>query len=314
MWSLRQGLAAAAALIGGLSAANAEELGPVLRRIKETGAISLGYQGASVPFSYLDAEQRPSGFAIDLCTLAANKVKLLLARPGLEIRYVALPEPSSEARAQTASVDIECRAALLPRTGSEGDYSVPIFESELRWLVPRKLRVEREGRRRPRMETISPSSASDLRGKAVALVQGSNVEPIVLTVSNDRSLGLSIVYSKDESEAFRLVETGKAAAAIADGAVLVGLKASAKNSDAFGFLDEAYPGPSYGLKLRGADPVFEAIVNDTLTGAMASGEYAALYAKWFESPIPPRNVNLGYPMPGRMKELIKLPGLRQTSQ
>jgi glutamate/aspartate transport system substrate-binding protein len=47
---------------------------------------------------------------------------------------------------------------------------------------------------------------------------------------------------------------------------------------------------------------------------MASGEYAALYAKWFESPIPPRNVNLGYPMPGRMKELIKLPGLRQTSQ
>ncbi len=76
--------------------------------------------------------------------------------------------------------------------------------SELRWIAPRRLRVEREGRRGTWYETISPASAEDLKGKPVALTQGAGVASLVLALSSDRSLGLSIMEGKDNAESFRL--------------------------------------------------------------------------------------------------------------
>jgi glutamate/aspartate transport system substrate-binding protein len=40
---------------------------------------------------------------------------------------------------------------------------------------------------------------------------------------------------------------------------------------------------------------------------MKSGEIAKLYKKWFESPIPPKDANLNFPMSDKLKELIKAP-------
>jgi glutamate/aspartate transport system substrate-binding protein len=79
----------------------------------------------------------------------------------------------------------------------------------------------------------------------------------------------------------------------------VGLKASAKNPDAIAFLDGGFPGASYGLLLRKEDTPFKQLVDGALADAMKSGEYEKLFSKWFESPIPPKNVNLAYPMPAK---------------
>ena len=90
--------------------------------------------------------------------------------------------------------------------------------------------------------------------------------------------------------------------------LLVSLKANAKNPDGFGFLSDAYPGTSYALMLGKDDSQFKELVDGALAGAMQSGEYAKLYAKWFESPIPPKNLNLAYPMPEKLQELVKAAG------
>ena len=55
------GLALAAAFCVGQ--ANAEELEGTLKKIKETGAITIGFRDSSIPFSYLDDNQKPIGFA-----------------------------------------------------------------------------------------------------------------------------------------------------------------------------------------------------------------------------------------------------------
>jgi glutamate/aspartate transport system substrate-binding protein len=86
---------------------------------------------------------------------------------------------------------------------------------------------------------------------------------------------------------------------------LLGFKANAKNPDAFGFLDEAYPGTPYALMLRKDGTAFVDLVNGAIADAMKSGEYARLYAKWFESPIPPKSIALAYPMPEKLTELVK---------
>jgi glutamate/aspartate transport system substrate-binding protein len=93
---------------------------------------------------------------------------------------------------------------------------------------------------------------------------------------------------------------------VADNAQLAALKAAARNPDAFGFLEGGYPGASYALMLRKDDPQILDIADRALSEAAQSGEYAKLYAKWFENPIPPKNVNLAYPMPAKLKEALKV--------
>ena len=63
------------------SAGSAEGLGPTLQRIKDAGAITIGHREASVPLSYLDDNQKPIGFSVELCGLVVAKVKAKLGLP-----------------------------------------------------------------------------------------------------------------------------------------------------------------------------------------------------------------------------------------
>jgi glutamate/aspartate transport system substrate-binding protein len=288
-------------LFAGLEAASAD----TLQRIKDTGAIAIGYRQDAIPMSYADAHQ-PLGFALDLCAAVVSKVKAKLGLAELKVDYQAVTQADAPRLLSSGAIAIDCAPApVSAELAQQAAFSDPMFVSELKWIVPRRLRVEREGRRGTRYETISPATAEDLKGKPVALTQGAGVAPLVLALSSDRSLGLSIVEGKDNAESFKLVESGKAAAFLAGDLLLVSLKANAKNPDGYGFLSDAFPGVPYALMLAKDDSTFVDLVNETLAEAMRSGEYAKLYTKWFESPIPPKNVNLAYPMPEELKNLVK---------
>ena len=316
MPGLLKGIAViSAAIVAGFQAASAEDLGPTLKKIKDSGAITIGYRDASIPMSYTDAQAQPAGFALDLCALVVSKVKQTLGLPDLKIDYRPVAAADAPALLQNGTIAIDCGATpVSPELSQQAAFSNPIFVSELRWIVPQRLRVEREGRHRTRIETISPSSTADLKGKPVALTRGSAVTSLVLTISSDRSLGFSILEAKDNAESFKLVETGKASAFLADSVLLVNLKANARNPGAFAFLGEAYPGASYALMLGKDGRTFKNLADAALSEAMRSGEYAKLYEKWFESPIPPRNVNLAYPMPEALKALVKATANRPAAQ
>src|SRR5260370_41827299 len=79
------GLALAAALAAGQ--ANAEELTGTLKKIKETGTITIGYRDSSIPFSYLDDNQKPIGFAIDICGKIVDSVKNALKLDNLACQF-----------------------------------------------------------------------------------------------------------------------------------------------------------------------------------------------------------------------------------
>src|SRR3954451_17802479 len=78
------GLAFAAALCAGQ--VQAEDLTGTLKNIKETGAITLGVRDSSIPFSYLDDNQKPVGFAIDICMGIVDAVKKELKLDKLEVK------------------------------------------------------------------------------------------------------------------------------------------------------------------------------------------------------------------------------------
>ncbi len=268
------------------------------KKIGASGVIVIGYSERAIPLSYLDAEKKPVGFALDLCAAVAERVKEMLRLPEIKVEY----KPAA-----AGGADLDCSAARkTAEFERDAGVSAPIYIAELKWIAPARLKVESENERtgRKHYEAKAPATVDDLKNKTIALAMGSPAAKIVLALCVERTLGLSIQEEKSAGDAFRLVETGQASAFMDDDAVLLGLKANARNPAGFTLFGEAYSGAAYVLAFRKDDAAFKALVDGAIYDAMRSGEYEKLYAKWFESPIPPRTMNLAHPMPAALKKLV----------
>src|SRR5512140_2524485 len=100
------GLALAAALAG--SPANAEELTGTLRNIKDTRAITLGFRDSAIPFSYLDDNQKPIGFAMDICYKIVDAVKKELKLDKLEVKLNPVTSATRIPLMANGTIDLEC--------------------------------------------------------------------------------------------------------------------------------------------------------------------------------------------------------------
>jgi glutamate/aspartate transport system substrate-binding protein len=282
------------------SGASAQELGVVLQKIKETGTITIGHREASVPFSYLDDRQKPVGFSLDLCGLVADKVRAAIGMPSLKVEYQAVNSSNRIPLVKNRTVDIECgsTANTIPRQ-NEVAFSVTTYAPQFKWIA---------------LKSSGIKTTDDLGRKSVVVTQGTNTAQFVARLNAERALGLKILQGKDHAESFLLVQTGRAAAFMEDDILLAGLKGTAAAPDDFVFLEDAFPSDPYGLVVSKDDPGFKRLVDEALTAAMKSGEYDGLYAKWFESPIPPRNVNLHFPQSEKLRSLIKTPSDKAVGQ
>ena len=105
-----------------------------------------------------------------------------------------------------------------------------------------------------------------------------------------------------------MVETGRAVAFVQDDIVLAGLIAISKDPKAYMISEDAFSKPEpYGIMLRKGDVAFKAVADAATSALYKSPEGAALYAKWFTQPIPPKNVNLNIPMSPTMKRTFENP-------
>ena len=284
----------------GPSNAGAESLGPTLQKIKDAGTITIGNRNSSVPFSYLGADQKPIGFSLELCGLVVAKVKAKLGIPGLKVAYQAVNSSNRIPLVKNGTVDIECGStANTIQRQQEVAYSVIFYAPQFKWIA---------------LKSSGLKTTDDLKGKTVAVTQGTNTSQFVAKLNTDKGLGMKILQGKDHAESFLLVETGRAAAFMEDDILLAGLKATAASPDNFAFLTDAFPSDPYGVMMAKGDPEFKQLVDGALTEAMKSGLYDKLYTKWFESPIPPKNINLNFPQSEKLKELVKAPSDKANGQ
>jgi glutamate/aspartate transport system substrate-binding protein len=291
---------AALLLASALGTASAQSLGPTLQKIKDAGTITIGHRDSSVPFSYLDNDQKPIGFSLELCNLVVDKIKAKLAQPGLKVAYQAVNSSNRIPLVKNGTVDIECgsTANTIARQ-QEVAYSVIFYAPQFKWIS---------------LKASDLKTTDDLKGKAVVVTQGTNTAQFVAKLNAEKGLGLKILQGKDHAESFLLVETGRASAFMEDDILLAGLKATAGSPDNFAFLTDAFPSDPYGVMMSKGDPEFKKLVDDALIEAMKSGLYDKLYAKWFETPIPPKNINLKFPQSDKLKELVKSPSDKANGQ
>src|SRR5438067_11921474 len=102
----KTGLALIAATFA-LTAA-AQELTGTLKKIKDSGSITIGHRDASIPFSYYDDKQQPVGYAVDLCLRIVDAVKNKLKMPKLEAKYQLVTSANRIPLMANGTIDLEC--------------------------------------------------------------------------------------------------------------------------------------------------------------------------------------------------------------
>ena len=272
----------------------AQELTGTLKKIRDSGSITIGHRDASVPFSYYDDKQRPVGYAMDLCHRIVDAVKTELKMPKLDVRYQLVTSANRIPLMANGTVDLECGSTTnnLARQ-KEVSFTITHFLTATR-LVSRKASNIR--------------SIDDLKGKTVTSTSGTTNIKQLTELNTSKNMGMNIIPANGHSEAFQMVETGRAVAFAMDDILLYRLAASSRNPADFVISDFALSLPEpYGIMMRKDDPAFKKVVDNAMTQVYKSGEINKIYEKWFQSPIPPRNLNLNVPMSPLFRNVIARP-------
>ena len=268
-------------------------LGATLDKVAQTGTMVLGYRESSPPFSYLDEAQRPIGYSIDLCLKIVDAVKRELKRPALAVKFVPVTSASRMKAVISDEVDLECGSTTsTAERRKEVAFTIPTFVAATRLMV-------REGG--------GIKSINDLSGKTVVTTGGTSSEKLFTDLNETRTLRAKLVVTKDHGESFAMLEAGKADAFIMDDVLLYSLRASSKEPENYVVTRDALTIEPLSIMLRKDDQAFKKVVDAEVTRVILQGEINAIYRKWFDSPIPPRQINLKIPMSFMLRDSFKTP-------
>lgn len=274
------------------AAAQAQE-SPTLRKIRAAGVITLAYREQSVPFSYLDEAQQPIGYSMDICERIVRAVQARLGLPDLERRYVPVTSATRVPMVANGSVDLECGVTTNNvERQKQVAFTVTTFVAASR-LVSKK--------------ATPVLTLADLRGKVVTSTVGTTSLTHLQNLYAKHGLAMKIRASKDDPDAFRLVETDRADAYAMDDVLLAATVARSRDPQAYVISDDALSVEPYGIMLGKDDPAFKRLADEVITGLYRSGEIQTLYRRWFEQPIAPNGINLKLPMSAAMKRVIAQP-------
>jgi glutamate/aspartate transport system substrate-binding protein len=285
---LAAALCVAAALAA--SSAPAQDKAPsidTLKRIHDSGAITIGVREASLPFSYIDAQKQPQGYSIDLCLRVADAVKSELKMPRLDVRFMPVTSANRIQMVKDGKVDLECGSTTNTRDRQKDvAFAYTTFVAGIKMLAKKSSNI---------------NGIEDLRGKTVVVTKGTTSEKMLKQLNEDRVLTLTILETKDHDESFAAVADGKAVAIPMDDVLLYGLISKADKPGDFAVVGKYLSVEPYGIMLRKDDPAFERIVDRTLNELFQSGEVRRIYAKWFATK------ELTVPMNQYLKEAFVIP-------
>ena len=279
--------------VAALSAQAAEFTG-TLKKINDSGTIVLGHRDSSIPFSYFgDNSKTPMGYSHDLQLKVVEALKAHLNKPDLKVRYNLVTSQSRIPLVQNGTVDLECGSTTNnAERARQVDFTVGIFEVGTRLLTQKDSGI---------------NDFADLAGKNVVTTAGTTSERILKAMNAEKNMKMKVVSAKDHGESFMMLESGRATAFMMDDVLLYGEMAKARDPEIWHVVGTPQSYEIYGCMVRKGDTAFKQVVDDALKGVFASGEIETLYRKWFLSPIPPKNLNLNFPMSDEFKKLVANP-------
>jgi len=287
-------LAVALALIALVALpAAAQELTGTLKKIKDTGTITIGHRDSSIPFSYYDENQKPVGYAMDICYKIVDAVKQTLNMPNLKVALNPVTSATRIPLMANGTIDLECGSTTNnAERKQQVDFGMTYFVVKYRYVTKASSGMDK---------------MADMKGKTMVSTAGTTDIKALNELNTAQNYGMNILSAKDHAEAFLMVETGRAAAFLMDDILLYGLVANSKNPKEFHISSESLGVEPYSLMLRKDDPQFKKVVDDTMTQLYKSGEIEKIYNKWFMNPIPPKGINLNFPISESLRKVFANP-------
>ena len=290
---LRHHKAAIAAICWALAAvpALAQELTGTLKKIKDSGTITIGNRETSVPFSYLDDKQQPIGYSMDLCAAIVEEIKKTLGLATLTVKYNPVTSQTRIPLMSNGTIDMECGSTTNNLTRQKEVAFAPVtFITGTKLVVKKSAKIK---------------TYKDLKNKTVVVTQGTTNERVIKALSDKDNLNIKFLNAKDHAEAFLTVESGRAAAFSMDDVLLYGLVAKAKSPKDYEVVGDYLSYDPYGIMFRKNDADFAIVVTRALAGLMRSGEINKIYDKWFVQKLP-SGETIGMPMSPLLKAAFML--------
>ncbi|NHC04682.1 amino acid ABC transporter substrate-binding protein [Acinetobacter sp. 187] len=263
-----------------------------LAKIKASGKVVIGYRESSDPISYI-VGGKPLGYAVDICNTVAAELKKELKLPNLKVEYKPVTSSTRIPEMLAGNIDMECGTTTNSiQRQQQVSFSTNYYATEVRMAVKANSTVKDLG---------------DLNGKAVATTQGTTSDKYIKMGAKGEQVKVTNVYGKDHSDSFAMVASGRAAAFVMDDNILAGLIAKSSNPKDFKIVGPVLSSEPYGIMLPKGDVAFKKVADRVVNSMWKNGQMAALYKKWFLSPIPPKNINLNMPMSSSYNKLKAAP-------
>ncbi|WP_085317818.1 amino acid ABC transporter substrate-binding protein [Derxia lacustris] len=275
------------------SGAGAQELTGTLKKIKDTGKVTVGVRDSSGVLSYTLGNGQYAGFHVNLCQNLLADLQKQLKLPKLAVEYMSVTSSNRIPLVENGTVDIECGSTTNNAARQKQvSFALTTYVTEVRMAVKAGSRLH---------------SVAQLDGKTVATTTGTTSVQTLRKSERGQNVNFNEVYGKDHAESFLLLESGRADAFVMDDYILAGNIANAKDPKQFDIVGEPLSVEPIAIMFRKDDPAFKAAVDGYIRKVMKSGEFEKLYVKWFQSPIPPKGNNPDVPMSQRLKDAIANP-------
>jgi glutamate/aspartate transport system substrate-binding protein len=283
------------ALLAALSmlAADLAVAGPVLERIRTQGKLVIAHRESSVPFSYVDANKKPVGYAIDLCMRLAEATRKKLALAELRVEFLQVTPANRIQTVADGKADLECGSTTNnAERRQQVAFTIPHYITGARYLV----RVD--------------SPINDLRqfgGKKLVSTKGTTPLKSIQQANRDGQMGIEILEAPDHLRAVEMVEKGEADGFAMDDVLLYGLIAARPEPGRLKVVGKFLTIEPLAIMLSKDDADFKRVIDDEMRRLIASREAYTIFERWFSKPIPPQNIALNLPMNYLLKDFWKFP-------
>jgi glutamate/aspartate transport system substrate-binding protein len=246
---------------------HAQTLTGTLKKVADSGTLTIGYRENALPFSYTGSDGKPAGYSIDLCQEIAVAVQQELKLPNMAVRWVPVTPENRVDAVANGTVDIECGSTTASLSRQEKvDFTLMTFVDGASLLI-----AEGSG-----LKTVA-----DLAGKRIGVVPGTTTEKAVADFLRSQSLTATVVPVKDHDEGLAALQTSKIEAYASDRIILVGLVLQARGTSRYALISDDLSYEPYGFMLRRDDSAFRFLANRVLARIYRSGAIGAIYSKWF---------------------------------
>jgi ABC-type amino acid transport substrate-binding protein len=254
-------------LVVSVGSVAAQQLDGTLKRIKDSGTMTIAYRESSPPFSFLGNDKRPIGYSIDLCLHVARAVQQKVGLADLKLSWVPV-RPETRIQLITAgTADLECGSTTASLSRMEQvDFSLTTFVDggTLLTSAPSNLR-----------------GLGDLAGKKIAVAPGTTTEKSLAEFLKTEFITVQTVHVKDHAEGIAALDAGKVDAYASDRGILIGLAITSGNPKKYGMADFVFSYEPYALMMRRNDAAFRLVVNRALADLYRSGQITSVFDRWF---------------------------------